>query len=172
MVATTSKKCLKTNTAAQRLTAVKKFKVQSSKFKACPPGLRAGFKVKGSSGSRLPIPCSRLPSTATPPRGSAAGLFPVSCFLFPVPGSRLPVPESRLPLLPFKMRDTSDLRERFHERKCFCKSATYVTCDPSKTDAGGSKHYQVPIKNSKKGSKRIKFRLAQFNILARQPLWR
>jgi len=40
--------------------------------------------------------------------------------------------------------------ERFHERKCFYKSGTYVICDPSKTDAAGAKRYQVPIKNSKK----------------------
>ena len=68
--------------------------------------------------------------------------------------------------------DTYEACEGFHERKCFCKSATYVTWDPSKTDAAGAKRYQVPIKNSKKGSKRIKFRLAHLNILAHHPLWR
>ena len=37
--------------------------------------------------------------------------------------------------------------EKFHERKCFCKSGTYVKWDPSKTALAGAKRYQVPIKS-------------------------
>jgi hypothetical protein len=178
-----------------------KFKVQSSKlttkerqfqslpvnngngcFKACPPGLRAGFRFQVQSQRQFPVPHCLFPVPAVavgffPPNPSSAfsafsavkgsppalplhpAAVPRVCF----PGlsrragipasfseSRIPAPESRLPLLPFKIRDTSDLCEKFHERKCFCKSGTYVKGDPSKTAPGGAKRYQVPIKNSKK----------------------
>jgi hypothetical protein len=131
---------------SQRLTAVQssKFKVQSSRF-----------KVKGSSGSRPPTPDS-------PACPGAPG--------FPLPESRLPVPEagSNGGGEPPEIRDSANAArtpdparrnrlalsliyfpacEGFHERKCFCKSGTYVKWDPSKTDAEGSKHYQVLIKS-------------------------
>jgi len=43
--------------------------------------------------------------------------------------------------------------ETFHERKCFCKYATYVKKHPSKTVKRGIKSYQIPVKTDPKGIK-------------------
>jgi len=98
----------------------------------------------------VPRVCSCFPVAGSPACPPSLRADPPACPGapgFPLLESRIPNPESRLLLWPFKMRDTYDPCERFHERKCFCKSATYVKWDPSKTAPGGSKHYQVLIKS-------------------------
>jgi hypothetical protein len=51
------------------------------------------------------------------------------------------------------MRDTIAPRETFHERKCFCKYATYVNFDPSKRAKTGIKSDEIPVKTDQKGAK-------------------
>jgi len=125
------------------------------------PGRRTPFQRRGRAAARRETRgkiSARRAVTSQPFRlndlvnlGNLHKLRPFSRFRFPVPRSRF----SPLPV--WSSLALFSACETFHERKCFCKSATYVKKALIKIDLKGCKKRQNRSKTCKKHQKRAHF---------------